>query len=69
MMNYGKLSIKFLVVDFVDAKKRSDVLCLLLCGGRIPHSITLFFFLETPEFNCVLCFIEGDVDLIVEHRG
>lgn len=49
--------------------KRSDVLCLLLCGGRIPHSILFFFFLETSEFHCALCFIVGDVDLIVEHRG
>ncbi len=27
------------------------------------------FFLETPEFHCILCFIVGDVDLVVEHRG
>ncbi len=49
--------------------KRSDVLCLLLCGGRIPHFTTLFFFLETPEFNCALYFIVGDANLVVEHRG
>jgi len=46
-----------------------DVLCLLLCGGRIPHFTTLFFFLETPKFNCALYFIIGDANLVVEHRG
>ncbi len=39
--------------------ERSNVLCSLLCGGRMPRLTTLLLFFEPHEFHCTLCYIDA----------
>ncbi len=39
--------------------ERNNVLCSLLCGGRMPHLTTMFLFLEAHDFHCTLCYINA----------
>lgn len=41
--------------------ERSNVLCSLLRGGRMPHLITLLLFFEAHEFHYTLCYIDAKI--------
>jgi hypothetical protein len=43
--------------------ERSNVLCSMLCGGRMPHLTTLLLFLKAHEFRYTLSYIDAKLFL------
>jgi hypothetical protein len=50
MMNYGKLNIKFLVVEFVDARK--EVMFFVCCCIEEKYFILLLCFSSLKHLSC-----------------